>query len=395
MYVLKNPMLYAKFRIKRLIEKSDLWKNWVEDHSPMLVNLQKEIERRHVFQDLKLGICLPGTWESYMFLSTLSAGGAEIWFYPFMCKSGVEIELLKKSIQIAKPGSLKKQINASDFLYDSTAFFGKMVVGRDDVPAKGIVEQTASGIKIYSEYSEKGLLKQPVLNLDAAFVKRTGENQLATGLGLVEALLKLHVYLPSKRVLILGFGNVGQGCALFSRRLGCEVSIYDIDGNKMSEAEIWGYRTGDLEKLLPEADVIVNATGSFTPVLGGNQLGGLKCGAVLTNMGGLGWDRGFFDDKHKEKVGGWMLKISLDGSRYIYEMAEGLPVNFIFASGTDTETMDVVFSLSVLALEYLVKNYESLPKALQPIPEELQQRHLELVSKVSTRSDLIKLKEKK
>ena len=58
--------------------------------------------------------------------------------------------------------------------------------------------------KVYSEYSDKGLLEQPILNLDEAFAKRVGENRLATSFGLLEALLKLHLFLPSKHVLILG-----------------------------------------------------------------------------------------------------------------------------------------------------------------------------------------------
>jgi adenosylhomocysteinase len=358
----------------------------------MLVNLKNEAERSSIFNGFKFGICLPGTWESYMFLSTLSDLGAEIWFYPMFCKSDVKIELLKKSIKIIKPNNLQKQIETSDFLYDSTAFLGKNVVSRD-TSVKGIIEQTASGTKIYSEYSEKGLLKQPVFNLDAAFVKKIGENQMATGLGLIEALLKLHLFLPSKYVLILGFGNVGKGCASFLHRLGCEVGIYDIDSNRISEARNLGYETENLEQTLPKTDIIVNATGSFTPVLDAKQFDKLKCGVILVNMGGVGWDRVYFENKLKEEVGPWLDKIFMDDSKFFYEMAKGLPVNFIFASGTDTETMDTVFSLSVLALEYLVKNYNSLPNVLQPIPEEVQQKHLKFVSRTTARKDLIKLME--
>jgi S-adenosylhomocysteine hydrolase len=110
-------------------------------------------------------------------------------------------------------------------------------------------------------------------------------------------------------------------------------------------------------------------------------------------MGGNGWDRAFFVDKKTEAAGDWIIKIHLDDAKHIYEVAKGLPVNFIFASGTDTETMDVVFSLSLLAFEYLVKNYSSLPKTLQPIPEKIQSKHLELVERLSKRTDIFQQKE--
>ena len=140
---------------------------------------------------------------------------------------------------------------------------------------------------------------------------------------------------------------------------------------------------------MPEADVVVNATGSFSPVLGGKELEALKSGAILVNMGGAGWDRQFFNGKRKIEAGDWITKAFLSESTYVYEVARGLPVNFLFASGTDAETMDVVFSLSVLALEYLVQNYGSLPKTLQSIPEEIQRRHLDMVEKYSKRTDMM------
>ncbi|RLI43813.1 hypothetical protein DRO69_08790, partial [Candidatus Bathyarchaeota archaeon] len=77
--------------------------------------------------------------------------------------------------------------------------------------------------------------------------------------------------------------------------------------------------------------------------------------------------------------------------KYIYEIAQGFPINLILASGTDTETMDVVFSLGILALQYLVKNYSSLPKNIQLIPKEIQLKHLEQVARLSERKDLVAL----
>jgi S-adenosylhomocysteine hydrolase len=68
-------------------------------------------------------------------------------------------------------------------------------------------------------------------------------------------------------------------------------------------------------------------------------------------------------------------------------------VNFFFASGTDAETMDAVFSLSVLALEYLAENFDSMPKTLQPIPDEIQCKHLNLVARYSKRTDLVASRE--
>ncbi len=392
LHILRNPFSYAVFKLKSITKGSKLSKVWVEDHSPVLVNLRSKLSADRPFDGLRIGVCLPGTWESFMFLSTLEAGGASLLYYPMFCKSEVGLELLKSdSIRLFDADGSKKIVNNSDFIHDSTAFFGRLVV-HQQASVKGIIEQTASGISVYKKFETKSFLHQPVFDLNSSFVKRVGENEMATGLGLIEALLKLHIFLPSKKVLVLGYGSVGEGCALYLSRLGCRVSIYDIDQNKVVEAENSGYEIGELGQLLSQTDLVVNATGSFVPALDDKELETLKCGAILVNMGGTGWNRQFFNDKRKIQVGDWISKIFLGDSKYIYEVARGLPVNFVFASGTDTETMDVVFSLSVLALEYLVDNYDSLPKILQPIPEEIQRKHFDLVARFSNRKDLIALR---
>jgi len=387
--ILRSPVSYAVWRLKSVTKGSRLGRVWAEDHSPMLMSLRAELSAKRPFEGFRLGVCLPGTWESFMFLSALGAGGASLLYYPMFCSAEVGLELLKNdSVRLFNAKGVEKIVRNSDFVHDSTAFLGRLVV-RQQAETKGIIEQTASGTSVYREFEAKGLLRQPVFDLNASYVKRVGENKMATGLGLVEALLRLHIFLPSKRVLVLGYGSVGEGCALYLKGLGCKVNVYDVDRERVAEAEKSGCEVGDLERLLPEADVVVNATGSFSPVLGGKELEALKSGAILVNMGGAGWDRQFFNGKRKIEAGDWITKAFLSESTYVYEVARGLPVNFLFASGTDAETMDVVFSLSVLALEYLVQNYGSLPKTLQSIPEEIQRRHLDMVEKYSKRTDMM------
>jgi len=389
--MIKNLLEYIIFQVKCMGKGSKLNSLWIEDHSPLLASLKGSMTKNRCFEGLTIGVCLPGTWESYMFLSTITAGGARVWYYPMFCKPEVGVQLMKENtIKLVRSKNLVEHIRKSDFLYDSTAFFGKALI-QNDISVKGIIEQTASGIKFYSKYYEKSLIKQPVLNIDGAFVKRIGENKRAAALGLIEALLKLHLFLPSKRVLILGYGSVGEGCAFYLSKLGCKIGVYDINKSKQIEAERCGYKTGQLEQLLSEADIIINATGSFTPVLDKEKLKMLKCKAILVNMGGIGWDQRFFDDKQKQKSGDWITKICLNNYKYIYEIAQGFPINLILASGTDTETMDVVFSLGILALQYLVKNYSSLPKNIQLIPKEIQLKHLEQVARLSERKDLVAL----
>ena len=357
----------TKFLLGGLAEGSSLGKDWVEDHSKMLLQLRKRLSEQKPFRNITLGICLPGTWETYMLLSTLEAGDASIYFSPMFCKPEVYRELQKTSIILVRAIPLRK----IDFIYDTDASIGQFIV-KGNVEVKGVIEQTTSGVKRYVDYDQKGLLKQPVFDLNSAYVKKVYENRFATGLGLLEALLKLHLFLPSKRVLIVGFGDVGFSCALQLKRLGCAVDVYDIERSKVFEAEKLGYGTGSLDELLPRADVVVTATGSALPALDYEELLMLKNGAILANMGGKGWERDIFVDKRAQRVGHNLLKLIRDDGTYLYELAQGRPVNLVMASGTDIETMDKVFSLGVLTMEYLVKNCDTLPKHVLPVPEQIQ-----------------------
>jgi adenosylhomocysteinase len=374
-YILKNPLNYARFRFKTLVKESRLSRVWIEDHSPLLAHLRKRLAEERPFEGAKVGVCLPGTWQSFMMLSTLRAGGASILYYPMFCQAEVGAELLKeKNIKLLKFNQLDKCVNQSHFVYDSTAVLGKIAVN-NQVPLKGIIEQTASGIEIYRKYDAQGLLLQPVLNLDSSYVKKIWENKLATAFGLLESLFKLQIFLPSKKILVLGFGSIGAGCANYLKRIGCAVSVYDVDSSKTAEAEACGYQTATLDELLSHADIVVNASGSSVPVLEEKEMNLLKNGAILVNLGGVGWNREVFRSKRTQKVGDAISKVLLDKDKCVYELAHGYPVNFVLATGTDTETMDMVFSLAILAMEYLVKNHEALPKHLLPIPESIQAEH--------------------
>jgi adenosylhomocysteinase len=394
-YLLRNPIKYVKFRLDGISNRSGLKKGWIEDHSPILLHLKRRMAEERPFDGIKIGVCLPGTWQSYMMLSTLRAGGATIFFCPMFCQAEVGIELLKeKDIKILKFKNLKKYLNQSDFVYDNTAVLGKIAVN-NKIPLKGIMEQTASGIKIYQQYADQGLLNQPVFDLDCSYVKKIWENKLATAFGLIQSLLKLQIFLPSKQILVLGFGSIGSGCADYLKRIGCKVSVYDIDPQKKEKIEACGYKTNTLNELLPHADIVVNSSGSLSPVLRENEISLLKNGAILVNMGGVGWDRKVFRDKRTQTVGDGVLKVFLDNGKYVYELACGYPVNFLLATGTDTETMDMVFSLAVLAMKYLVENHKSLSNRLLPIPEEVQLEHFGLVNEVSNIKDVQKtIKEK-
>lgn len=366
--------LFFDVLLRDFVGYTGISKEWIVDHSPMLVNLRNQLKLEKPFKGLNFCVCLPETWGTFMLLWALESGGASVCFIPMFYKYDVHSELIKGiNVKLGSYLDRHKFIRISDFVWDCSASFASLLINEDH-EVKGVIEQTSSGVKVYKEYDSKGLLRQPVFDLDSSHTKRIRENRLATGLGLVDALLKLHIFLPDKRVLIVGFGNVGYSCAYYLKLLGCIVDVYDIDTSKMREAEALGYHTGDLRELLPIADIVITATGSQVPALDTNDFYILKRGAILVNMGGNGWNRKAFSAMKTQKVGIEVLKVYRDNGNFFYEVARGAPINLILSLGTDIETMDRIFFIGALTMEYVVKNYSSLPKHVLPIPNEIQRR---------------------
>jgi adenosylhomocysteinase len=67
--------------------------------------------------------------------------------------------------------------------------------------------------------------------------------------------------LNGKRVLVLGYGNIGQSVATACRGRSAEVMVYDIDSVKKISARLEGHTVKDREQMLEEAQIIIGTSG--------------------------------------------------------------------------------------------------------------------------------------
>ena len=69
--------------------------------------------------------------------------------------------------------------------------------------------------------------------------------------------------------VVLGFGEVGKGCAEALRGQGCRVIVTEIDPICALQAAMEGYQVVTMEEAAPLADIIVTATGLTMQLFGG------------------------------------------------------------------------------------------------------------------------------
>lgn len=125
---------------------------------------------------------------------------------------------------------------------------------------RGIIEDTNQGHWRYETLD----LPVPVFSIAQAKLKQL-ENR-TVGEAIVFSLENIirnefEQELNGKRVLVLGYGNVGQSVAKACRGRGAEVMIHDTDAVKNISAKLEGYGVGDRASMFRNAQIVIGASG--------------------------------------------------------------------------------------------------------------------------------------
>ena len=155
--------------------------------------------------------------------------------------------------------------------------------------------------------------------------------------------LTLHV----KRVVVVGYGSVGRGVADAARAYGGTVCVVERDPARALEAKYAGWDVRPLETAIPEADVIVTATGARA-VVNAAHLPLLKDGAFLLNVGHRPdeIDVTALRAHPCTEVLPFVKAIDLDG-RTVYLFAGGSMANLVAGHGDSLNAFDVTLALMI------------------------------------------------
>jgi len=205
------------------------------------------------------------------------------------------------------------------------------------------------------------------------------------------------VMLAGKIVLIVGFGDVGKGCAQAMKAAGARTLVAEIDPICALQACMDGYQVVRLEDVLSEVDIVVTATGNKNIVMA-THMAKLKNNCIVGNIGhfdnevdmdGLQKFPGVRRVNIKPQVDRWVFP---DGKGVII-LAEGRLLNLGCATGHPSFVMSCSFTNQVVAqMELYVSRgtgkYENkvyvLPKLLD---EKVARLHLDKLGAKLTRLD--------
>ncbi len=248
---------------------------------------------------------------------------------------------------------------------------------------RGVSEETTTGVHRLYQLAEENRLLFPAINVNDSVTKSKFDNLYGCRESLVDGIKRAtDIMLAGKKVVILGYGDVGKGSVQSMKGFGARIYVTEIDPICALQAAMEGYAVVTLEDIVDEADIFVTATGNYN-VITGAHMERMKDGAILCNIG-------HFDNEIemiylennprcvKTTIKPQVDKWTLESGRSILVLAEGRLVNLGCATGHPSFVMSNSFTNQCLAqIELASKEFElqvyTLPKILD---EEVARLHL-------------------
>jgi adenosylhomocysteinase len=233
----------------------------------------------------------------------------------------------------------------------------------------GVTEETTTGISRLRALERDGRLTFPAVAANNARCKHLFDNRYGTGQSTLAAIDRMtNLTFAGREFCIVGYGWVGKGLARYARGQGGRVTVVEVDPVAALEAHMDGNRVAALEAALPDADVVIAATGAIDAVPA-EAIQLLKDGAVLANGGHHERELAIDALGPGEEVRPGVTEHQLPGSRRVYVLADGRQTNVAGGDGHPVEIMDLSFSVQALAAHLLAQG--GLQPGLHAFPAEL------------------------
>jgi len=248
---------------------------------------------------------------------------------------------------------------------------------------KGVSEETTTGVHRLYQMMEKGELLVPAINVNDSVTKSKFDNLYGCRESLADGIKRAtDVMIAGKAIVVLGYGDVGKGCARSMRAYGARVLVTEIDPICALQAAMEGFEVTTMEDAVKEGNIFVTATGN-RDVITLEHMKQMKDQSIVCNIGHF--DNEIQVDKLNAMAGIKKINIKPQVDKYLFPdghaiflLAEGRLVNLGCATGHPSFVMSNSFTNQTLAQLDLWKNtYEigvyRLPKKLD---EEVARLHL-------------------
>jgi adenosylhomocysteinase len=392
---------YTKYKVKDL-SLADWGRKEIglaEAEMPGLMALRAEFGASKPLKGARIAGCLHMTIQTAVLIETLQALGADVTWSS--CNIFSTQDHAASAIAAAGTSVYAwKGMNAEEFDWciEQTLFFGEerqplnmilddggdltnMVL--DKFPElvsgiKGLSEETTTGVHRLYDRVKAGTLPMPAINVNDSVTKSKFDNKYGCRESLVDAIRRAtDVMMAGKVAVVCGYGDVGKGSADSLRNAGVRVIVTEIDPICALQAAMEGFEVKKLTTAIPEADIVVTATGNCD-ILREKHFRALKDKAIVCNIGhfdneiDMAWLNTNYGHS-KIEIKPQVDKYTINGKDLIV-LAEGRLVNLGCATGHPSFVMSNSFTNQTLAQLELWLNGGKYENKVYTLPKHLDEK---------------------
>ncbi|MDD9887538.1 MAG: adenosylhomocysteinase [Candidatus Marinimicrobia bacterium] len=370
-----------------------------EAEMPGLISIREEYGPSQPLAGARIAGCLHMTIQTAVLIETLVELGAEVTWSSCnifstqdhaaaaIAATGVPVYAWKGMTEEEFDWCIEQTLFAfSDgqslnMILDDGGDLTNMVL--DDFPElvaniKGLSEETTTGVHRLYDRVKNGTLTMPAINVNDSVTKSKFDNKYGCKESLVDAIRRsTDVMMAGKVAVVAGYGDVGKGSAASLRGAGARVIITEIDPICALQAAMDGYPVKRMETAIPEADIVVTATGN-KDIVEGRHFEAMKDKTIVCNIGHFDneIDMAWLNEKYghtKDEIKPQVDKYTLNGNDIIV-LAEGRLVNLGCATGHPSFVMSNSFSNQTLAQIELWTNSENYDNDVYVLPKHLDEK---------------------
>ncbi len=243
----------------------------------------------------------------------------------------------------------------------------------------GVSEETTTGVHRLYQMARDKTLMFPAFNVNDSVTKSKFDNLYGCRESLLDGIKRAtDVMIAGKQCVVLGYGDVGKGCAQAFRGMGAIVSITEIDPICALQACMEGVNVVSMDDACAWGDIFVTTTGNVDVITRGH-MNQMKHESIVCNIGHFDSEiqvDSLFNDPtltvHEIKP--QVDQIEWPDGKRVTLLARGRLVNLGCATGHPSFVMSNSFSNQVLAQLELWQNNAKYEKSVYVLPKTLDEK---------------------
>jgi len=240
---------------------------------------------------------------------------------------------------------------------------------------RGVTEETTTGVHRLYQLQERGELPFPAINVNDSVTKSKFDNLYGCRESLVDGIKRAtDVMIAGKIAVVIGYGDVGKGCAQSLKGLGATVWVTEIDPICALQAAMEGFRVVTMEDAADKANIFVTATGNYH-VINHDHMLKMRDQAIVCNIGHFDNEIDIASMKKYEweNIKPQVDHIILPNGNRIILLAEGRLVNLGCATGHPSFVMSNSFTNQTLAQMELWNRGDKYGNKVYTLPKKLDE----------------------